>query len=331
MDKSSLLLHNKHGLLSRPRIGKQMGIRRKNITAKQRSDILADLQNGYDVRATAKRRGVSVSSVYKTTRRLRKFEQPPHQQFRAQLHRQHQEELVYFGQRLRDRLSLERPSAVVRLDVTPLTWCGKPLSIDTPAPRGAEEKRVESTWGFGRFDARAHPLFEPLKQHLSGNPCWQSILGFDNKSKDYYQACQRAYEMVLKKTRRSMPKATDMEAASIARSLTEYAWRQAAFPDTARIEFDYTPQRAPGGEGWYYLQLAYVGIGHEHNPEHLGGIAAAHRRLTAELPSTPEITKANEAYRAASAAMNQFRTALSPDARLRKLLVDGRCDLCVLR
>ena len=68
------------------------------------------------------------------------------------------------------------------------------------------------------------------------------------------------------------------------------------------------------------------GVGRVKNPAELQPLALVHQELRETLPSMTELQELAKADQAATQATKQFQDALSPDARLRKLVLDGRCN-----
>jgi hypothetical protein len=121
----------------------------------------------------------------------------------------HVKELVYFGQRFRDRpfiTSAKRLLAPVidtgavdfvhaahsrSMEQPEEMWIGKGWgSTLERKPVDPEEQRVEREWGLVLFDARLHSLFESFCQHLQGNPCWALLDVVERERTAYLEVAQ---------------------------------------------------------------------------------------------------------------------------------------------
>ncbi len=98
---------------------------------------------------------------------------------------------------------------------------------------------------------------------------------------------------------------------------------------TSGIAFSYEPHKTQQDDRvWWHLQLGGCGVGYTEYPAALLSLASAHKELTTALPATGEFKELIEVKQAVHQAIQQFQLALSPDALLRKLVLQGRCDLC---
>ena len=187
---------------------------------------------------------------------------------------------------------------------------------------------MEQEWGFGRYDARTHSLFPAFQQHLVGQSCWAALEQVEGSFRKYVEACQKAYSKVLEEINERLGDLAEREAKAMAESLLMYAYYRVANP-SGRLEFSYEPQRTQDkNQVWWYLQLGSWAIGHAEEPVALQPLILAHRELVATLPSRAEWQALGGADRTARQAVEEFQRSLSPYARLRKLVMDGRCDLC---
>lgn len=234
--------------------------------------------------------------------------------------RKHISELFYFGQRLRDRLGLLLP-----LDAAALDPDEKRLNLwssDVHAITGAKG------WALGNYDARGDLLFASLQQHLAGNPCWTILKQVEDSFHDYQKACARAYRRVREEISKQLPALADpdIEAAMADSLFVNACYRAEGASD---IAFSYEPNKTQQGDKvWWYLQLGAWGVGHTEDPAALRPLASVHKELNTALPVAGEFKELIEVKQAAHQATQQFRRDLSPDALLRKLILDGRCDLC---
>ncbi|MBE9502102.1 MAG: tyrosine-type recombinase/integrase [Chloroflexi bacterium] len=243
----------------------------------------------------------------------------------------HQRELFYFGQRLRDRLNLATPlEAVDSLAKGSglAMWSGRSVSLSAGAPRDAEEENVEQEWGFGRYDARTHSLYPAFWQHLAAHPCWTALERVEDSFRRYLEACQRAYSMVWGEVRKQLPDLSEQEARAMAESLLVDAYYRVTTP-SGGLEFSYEPQKTTErNQVRWYLQLGAWMVGPVADQAMLEPLARVHKELVARLPLKAELKILGETSRMAHKSIEEFRRSLSPDARLRKLVLSGQCELC---
>jgi len=71
-----------------------------------------------------------------------------------------------------------------------------------------------------------------------------------------------------------------------------------------------------------------VGVGYAEDPAMLKPLALVHSELAAVMPFRAELKALGDAGRTARRAIGEFQQLLSPDARLRKPVLEGHCDLC---
>jgi hypothetical protein len=241
----------------------------------------------------------------------------------------HERSLLYFGQRLRDRLNLPDPghagSSLSGRGGKGAMWCGVSTWIDGPSPRDAEEEQVERDWGYGETDARQHPLFRLLEQHAEGRSCWDLLAKVDEAADAYSKACRAAYRAVLKKVSSGLPQIACHDAESLAMSLLVDGWHRAR--GSPGINFDYRPRKTVEGGGWF-LQLGAWGIGNEGSPQALEPVSDLHSSLSTGIPEWKLVSALVKAEVAAENAIVAFRQSLNPDDRLRKLIRVGHCELC---
>jgi hypothetical protein len=240
----------------------------------------------------------------------------------------HQRSLFYFGQRLRDRLSLRTAGQASSLSGESregAIWCGVSTWIDAPRPRDAEEEQVDREWGFGQIDARQHSLFRLLKQHAEGSPCWELLAEAEEASDVHSKACRAAYQAAWKKVASGLPRLASHDVESLAMSLLVDGWHRAR--GLPGISFDYRPRRTADACGWS-LQLGAWGIGNEDSPQALEPVSELHSSLATKIPKSKPVLALANAQIAAENAIAAFQQSLSPDDRLRKLIREGHCELC---
>ena len=296
-------------------------MRRRNVTAQQKQEVLRLFEAGLSAREIVSTVKLSLSEVYKIRREDRKAdpELGPHQR-----------ELFYFGKCLRDRFTPEKPHKVEKSDAPDgqvAMWRRSPVDLLPYGPKNDEEESVEREWGFGRYDARRHSLFRLFKRHLAGFPCWTALEKVEKGYREYRNACQEASKTVMKEVRDRLPSLAEQDAMAMVVSLLLHAYYRLA--GSAGLSFSYEPQQSlEGDKVWWHLQLGHWGVGHVEDPVALQPLALTHQELAAVLSATTELKAMSDAHRSLCQAIERFRQALSPDARLRKLVLHGQCDLC---
>ncbi|MEE8470847.1 MAG: hypothetical protein V3S51_05910, partial [Dehalococcoidia bacterium] len=191
-----------------------------------------------------------------------------------------------------------------------------------------EEECVEKEWGYGHYNARTHSLFPSFQQHLADHQCWGVLLEVDDGFRGWQEACQGAYDTVKNLISVCLPNLSGGDTEAMAESLLLDAFYRVTTPSRG-LKFSYKPQKIPEGDKlWWHLQLGKWGVGHVEDPAALKPLAFAHRHLAAALPSAEELTALSKAACILRQTIGKFRRTLSPDALLRKLVLQGHCDLC---
>jgi len=243
----------------------------------------------------------------------------------------HRREIFYFGQRLRDCLNLATPLEMAEALANGnglAMWSGRPDWLTAKPPRDADEENVEQEWGFDRYDARTHPLFPAFQQHLAGHPCWAALGKVEDSFRRYLEACQQAYSKVLEEVNDRLEDEAEREAKAMAESLLVDAYYRVTTP-SGGLEFSYEPQKTQEkNRVRWHLQLGAWAVGHAEDPAALQPLAGVHKALVAVLPLRVELKALGETTQLAQKTIEEWRRALSPDARLRKLVVNGHCELC---
>lgn len=208
-----------------------------------------------------------------------------------------------------------------------LVWGGRSGWSDTP--KDAEEESVEREWGFGQYDARTHPLFSLLREHLAPHSCWAELEQAEEEFRIYRDACERFRGVVWQEVKNRVPDHKDAETmGAMVQSLMSDAYYQATC-SSGGLRFSYEPQKVQvRDKPMWHLELGAWGVGLVQNLAELEPIASTHRELTRVLPGTAELKELCESDAKARLVMDRFQRGLYPDALLRKLVVNGRCCLC---
>ena len=147
----------------------------------------------------------------------------------------HRRELYYFGLRFRDRLVLLAPhQALTEWTTAPeeeeqVFWSGRPaIPARDPAEMSEEEWNVEEGWRGGPFNARRHPLFPCLRNHLAGESLWQDFELLEGQAKDYLGACRVGFATAVEKVKANLPGLPEVDVHSMATSVVAGAGRRAS-------------------------------------------------------------------------------------------------------
>ena len=134
--------------------------------------------------------------------------------------------------------------------------------------------------------------------------------------------------MIFEELKSRLATLGESDARDMAKSLLMYAWLVVInAPQT--LQFSYEPKSIPAEEGiLWYLQLGKWTAGYEENPEALQPLARTHRMVGEGLPERAELRAVGKADVAARRLMGEFRPVLSIDERLRRLVMEGRCQHC---
>ena len=187
---------------------------------------------------------------------------------------------------------------------------------------------MERGWGFDRCDAKRHSLFPAFQRHLAGHACWEALDAIHDYLPHYESACLQAHAAVLERAKQRVPSLTESDARAMAGALLTDAYYRTG-TSSATVVLMPRPHRAHYEEGIrWHLQAGSAAIRHAEDPTKLQPLVAAYAELAATLPSTEELRALGEAGRVSRRLIEEFRATLSSDARLRKLVLDGRCDLC---
>jgi len=90
------------------------------------------------------------------------------------------------------------------------------------------------------------------------------------------------------------------------------------------LEYSYIPVFK---EGTWNIALSYWSLSAD-SPEELGPWVEVHRALIVEAVDWKLAKKLVEALQNAESAKSAFQRHLSPDDRIRKLLLESQCELC---
>lgn len=242
----------------------------------------------------------------------------------AALSRHHQS-LIYLGQRIRERLSLDMAPAFIDQEPVAgslLMWSGREREGLVPVVfRDPDEEAVERDWAPDRFDARSHPLFNSFARHLENSLLQSSLDAVQRVYVKYIEACRKAHSMIVIAVGESLPGLIDIHAAQAAASLLYDLWRRKSPPiPLCRVE--------PDERGLNKVRLFFMDVGPLETAD-AERVKQCYERLTADLRSSPFVRTMKDSQREAEVAMDNLRKMLSPEDRLRSLVMGGRCSDCL--
>lgn len=240
----------------------------------------------------------------------------------------HGRELFYFGQNLRDHLRVSAPDVRTEPPGTagsPITWAyNRDVLVSEPNTSNPERDAVDRSWV---DDARNHQLFAAFRQHLSDCQCWAILERVEGDARSAGKAWERLYQAILKTVAERLPRLAAQDVTALVRSLFADAVHRGSgyWP----FSFSYEPERShiSGAEGWQLVLGAFRTFPVA-DQRQLEPLIAVHQELRTTLPYGPEVDDFVVASNKASESVRQFKDALSPDALLRKLVLQGHCNLC---
>lgn len=234
----------------------------------------------------------------------------------------HRRELFYFGQGVRDRIAVPHPLDVVRaVPPGPKLWTGQSASM---YPTDSEEASVARDWGYGSVEATEHPLFEPFRQHLQGNKTWFALEALQGACYRYCAACRHTYSRLVERAL-AQTSLVNEEVKVISEALLACVYYRRT---TNRDLF--TPiigkSNVNGFPGWQVSLGAWYSMRptQEEANQASKTFEDLYQNALDDLP-LDSLTQAEKELRQEVAA---FKSGLEPDARLRKLILYGQCDLC---
>ena len=238
--------------------------------------------------------------------------------FLADEMRLHIDELFQFGEILRYSLSMKAPHDAVR-QLRELTAWPRIGDVTPPARQLARQKSniVGDREGF----------FPWRRQHLNGNECWNLLSQAEDTLSDYYVACQGAYDTISKIIRVEAPVISESDIQGMLESLLMDSYNK--LNGSLAPNFYYGPlKQMVSGVTIYYLQLGSWTVGSFTDTNELNHLVDLHKKLVTGLPAGSTIKRLGEMSAKGEQAMNRFSNSLLPNARLRKLIFNGRCELC---
>lgn len=245
----------------------------------------------------------------------------------------HRRRLLYFAQRLRDRMELPPPSKVMQAILKgeqPTPWRGERVEGGLPYTRDDEEADVSGTWGsfYHYVEPRNQPSFGELESHLAGDPCWKALENLEAAFKAYLRACMSANEAARQALRAHLPNLSSEDAEVKAESLVMDIYQKGL--GSRGYDFTYRSIPAPGApSGHWSLELSSqwrFGAFKDESASAL--VAGVHKRLADELLHAPPFLELETARLALSNAMSAFRELLGSNSNLQEMIGQRRCVVC---
>jgi hypothetical protein len=250
----------------------------------------------------------------------------------------HIKELVYFGQGFRDLIHVpprqELSSAMITSESMSALWKVWPatgmdvrgLAKSDVWSRDPEQDTVAAEWVSLRYDARNHSLYPAFRQHMgSHSPCWESLEHLEVAFNDYMGTARRAYLAILSEAGRYLPQLLAEDGQKLAGALLGGV----NLSNRPREVFHGDPIVV--GPPVWRLVLAGETFTSEDGPAELQMIHESVQRILRSRIYNDDINRLEGAGTVVRQATREFRQTLTPDARLRKLLLDGHCTWCPTR
>ena len=246
----------------------------------------------------------------------------------------HRRELYYFGQRLRNRLELPAPHQVltewqtVSEGLERVFWSGRPaIPVWDPAEMSEEEWNVEEGWKSSPFNAESHPLFPSFREHLAGGSLWRDFESLEGQARDYFIACRAGFATGVQRVETSLPELPDVDVHSITMSVVAGAGLSSS-TETSSLDFSYAIENGrTGDEVWWTLRLGAWNIRSEHWDD-LHQLIDVHKSLLEGASQWQELLSVRKHQVDCQDTILAFQRAITPDAKLRRLVRGGSCDLC---
>ena len=245
----------------------------------------------------------------------------------------HGRELFYFGKRVRDRIIVPEAAGILGIseDRSLLFWKGEGTISPRPLATDTEAFTVVKDWGNNFTDARRHPLFPLFEQHLEGNTSLQLLGDAVTAVGLCATAYRKLYTLIGRGLISKLPDLSADDLKGMAFSLIMDARHRLA--GQGGLRFSYIPVRSspPGIEilplAWH-LQLGCWRVGDVDTAGSLTRVANVHKQMIEGIPrwATYELVKTTS--NKAQQGIKEFQRSLSPDARLRRLIVSSRCAEC---
>ncbi len=246
----------------------------------------------------------------------------------------HYDELMAFGQLLRDRLFV--PDAARKLNLSDClkgpVWRGEPQSKEN------EENLVAHHWGGSDGDKRTHPLFPRFRAHLDGHPCWQTLGQIEAAYARFAQASEEAWKEISKIVA-GCPHDIDPEVhpfalEEVARTvLRQVLWER---PEPELVPFGNAKEMARLSK---ILEYEYPAIFREtllitseglrnFRPMYPDFLKQPIRAMVDRQPLHPSLRGWRSAIVALGTLIAQWRNQLGPGLTLRKSITNGKCTGC---
>ena len=245
----------------------------------------------------------------------------------------YQREMFYISTRVRDRILLPEGVSIVKTPIgrSRLFWRGEDSSFPRSWAVDAEEFTVSMDGGHNFTDARRHPLFPLVEQHLEGNPSLQLLEDAETVIELCATAHQKLFTFINRRLISELPDLSPDGLKGMAFSLIMDAQHRLA--GYRGLPFSYKPVRTNplGIEGLplaWHLELGFWRVGDVDNPEALTRAAQVHKLLIEAIPKWATYEWVKTTTDKAQQAIEEFQRSLRPDARLRRLLISSRCSEC---
>ncbi|MCH7553771.1 MAG: site-specific integrase, partial [Chloroflexi bacterium] len=197
-------------------------------------------------------------------------------------HDDHRRGLLALASLLRDRLVVPPPHRMITLwqgDIGWRIWTGESQALQEAPSLHQEDADVEAAWGTGPYDARTHPLFPFLSEHLAGHSFWAALEGAREAMVVYRDACNTAMAEIEIRLRTGLDRIDPDQLGAMALSLLAQLFHRAAgYQGGLACSYAREPAMIAGRRLWY-LRLGAWSVGPADDPRELEPVARVHEAL----------------------------------------------------
>jgi len=209
-------------------------------------------------------------------------------------------------------------------------WTGESSALQEVPSLHLEEADVETAWGASPYDARAHPLFPFLSEHLAGHSRWAAMDKARETIVAYRDACNTAVAEIEAGLRVELNRLDQDQQEAMAQSLLAQLFHRAAGYQGG-LAYSHTPEPVVmAGQRRWYLRLGAWSVGPADKSLDLEPLARVHEALALSDVSTwSSLTALARTHRNAEAAIEAFQHTLLPEFAVARAIKSAGCGLCV--
>lgn len=245
----------------------------------------------------------------------------------------HRRRLLYFAQRLRDKVELPVPSKMLQAIVggeQPTPWRGERVEGGLPYTRDEEEAEVSAAWGsfYHYVEPRKQPFFGELESHLAGERCWEALEGLEAAFDAYLTACRLANEATERALRARLPGLPSEDRRMMVESLVMGIYQKRL--DGRGYDFTYRIAPASGAAlvAWSLELAPHWRLGPFNDEGTPALVAEVHKQIAAELVHASPLLELEKARASLNREISAFTESLGSDLQLQERIRQGRCAAC---